>query len=407
MDSSTRHLLRVGALANAFEWYEYSVFGFLAGSLGQLFFKPSEPVIGLIEAFFTFALTYLARPIGGLLFGLLGNQIGRNAALRLSLILMSVPTVLIGLLPTWHSIGITATFGLVFLRLIQGLATGGEMPSTAHYIFESSSPKNRNLLCSITVASPTIGVLLGSLVIFLLTYFFDPVTILRWAWRIPFLLSIPLTLFILWIRSTIKQSDSMLERSTIKFSDYKSDLVKPLIAASLLLSFLSSFFYIFFIWLPTYTSVFLNASPGIAYFSNTFSLAILLPLYLVMGYRQQLLENRTILLLSMSIICIASFCLFKGLQIKAPWRLLLILQGILSIGFVGFDSLIINILGKLFPKKTRILGFSLAFTLPAALIGGTAPLLCTYIIYETGWLMFPAFYILFFGLLSLPIILRL
>src|SRR6185312_8898309 len=164
MDARTRHLLKLGIVANIFEWYEFNIFGLLASLLGQLFFQSSDTLVNLLKAFSIFAVSFIARPLGGLFFGLIGDRIGRRASLRLSLILMSIPTILIGLLPVYDQAGVIATISLVILRLIQGFAAGGELPTTACYVFESATAQNRSLLCSVVVTSPKIGMLLAALV---------------------------------------------------------------------------------------------------------------------------------------------------------------------------------------------------------------------------------------------------
>lgn len=137
MDTHTRKLLRIGVVANIFEWYEFTIFGFLAPLLGELFFKSTRPIISLIQSFSVFSLSYVARPLGSLFFGLMGDRIGRVASVRLSLILMSVPTFLIGLVPTYDQVGILAITSLVILRLIQGFAAGGELPGIALCFFSN------------------------------------------------------------------------------------------------------------------------------------------------------------------------------------------------------------------------------------------------------------------------------
>src|SRR5438132_897905 len=125
MDTATRALRKFALLANLCEWYEFSIYGFLAGTLGQLFFKSTHPTLALIQAFGLFAASYLIRPLGSLFFGSMGDRLGRSHALKLSLILMSVPTILIGLLPTYEQIGSLATLCLLVLRLVQGFGAGG------------------------------------------------------------------------------------------------------------------------------------------------------------------------------------------------------------------------------------------------------------------------------------------
>lgn len=409
MDIRTRSLLKIGLLANAFEWYEFSIFGFLAGLIGQLFFESSQPIIGLMRGFMLFAMSYLARPLGGLFFGLMGAARGNSAVLRLSLILMSVPTVLVGLLPTHSQVGIAATIGLLLLRLLQGFSAGGELPSSARYVFESSYLEHRSLLCSIAMSSPTIGVLTGSFVTFLLTQYFDHTTLLAWAWRIPFCLSIPLTVFIAYIRRDVDQHKPINQprHVPIETVSQSAHFVKQLIKSISLISFGTVCFYSLLIWMPSYLHYFLDIPSNIAQFTNTFVLCASLPLYLLMGYCAKRWGYYKLNILSILLTLLFIIPLFMGLQSQISWKGLLILQLILTSIFITINSVTIETLAKLFPPENRSIGMSLAWSLPPAFIGSTTPLACSYMIHKTGVLLFPAFYIMFFGLFALPVALSL
>ncbi len=198
------HLLKIGLVANIFEWYEFVIYAYMVGVIGQLFFHSEDPISRLIQTFAVFSIGYLARPLGSLFFGAMGDRVGRGSPIKITLVMMAVPTALIGLLPTYHDIGWTAPALLFALRLIQGFAMGGALPGTACYIFEAAPADRKSILCNVVVVSVALGSLLATLVVFLLFQYFDRTTILAWAWRIPFLLSIPLTVAIGYIRREIR-----------------------------------------------------------------------------------------------------------------------------------------------------------------------------------------------------------
>lgn len=158
----TQSLLKVSLVANIFEWYEFSIYSYLATTFGQLFFKSTHPTIALIQSFALFASSYFMRPIGALFFGTLGDKTSPNNALHYSLVIMATPTVLIGLLPTYDQIGSLATLSLIILRLVQGFGAGGELPVSGCWIFEQSSIQKRGILCSTTIVGASAGVLLSS-----------------------------------------------------------------------------------------------------------------------------------------------------------------------------------------------------------------------------------------------------
>src|SRR5260364_72755 len=183
-----RHLLKIGLVANIFEWYEFTVYAYLADVIGSLFFSAENSGGKLIQVFAIFAVGYFARPLGSLFFGM-----------------MAVPTVLIGCLPTYQHIGLLAPILLLILRCIQGFAMGGELPLNGCYLFEASSDNSKSLLCSIATTSMNIGVLFASFTAFLLFSVFDRHTILAWAWRLPFLLGLPMTVAINNMRYAIRE----------------------------------------------------------------------------------------------------------------------------------------------------------------------------------------------------------
>jgi len=406
MDARTRHLLKIGLLASTLEWYEFSVYGFLAGTLGQLFFKSTSKTVALIQAFALFALSYLARPLGSLFFGLIGNRIGRNQVLKISLLLMSIPTVLIGCLPTYEQMGSLATLALLCLRLIQGFATGGELPASACYVFEESLPdSNKSLLCSSAAVGPLIGLLFGSLATSLLSFYFTQETLLAWAWRLPFWFGIPLTFVIAYLRRAIPQMPSP-QRTDSKRSPWKG-LKIPLLQGIVIIAFLSSAFNTLAIWMPAYLSYFLEVPYRLAHFTNTLTLCAVVAFCFMAGKLSQHYGHHKVILISTVAILLSVYPFFKGLQTATSWGVLLGLQLGLALFVCGINGTYVEMLGKLFTPVNRLLGMSLGVTLPSALIGGITPMLCSYVIHKTGWLMFPAFYIMAFGLLALPVALRL
>jgi MHS family proline/betaine transporter-like MFS transporter len=412
--TSFYNLLKIGLLANAFEWYEFAVFNYLSITIGQLFFKADQPIIELLRVFSLFAMSHLIRPIGSLTFGLIGDRLGRRYALNLSLILMTVPTVLIGLLPTYEQIGVIATFALMLLRLVQGFAMGGELPATACYVFETAESRYKSFLCSAVGAAPKIGLLWGSLTTYLLMQAFDEKALLDWGWRIPFLLGVPITFFIAYIRRNIQETAdfSNLQLKTTARSIWGNmrldAMMQPLIQGLLICVFLNVGYPVLTSWMPFYLHKFLEVPLRRAQLINTLALCVMIPLCLSAGYLSKRFGYRRLLVINIIATLILIIPLFKGLQMGAShFGVLLALQ----IVFAGLTSisqgLFFEMVNRLFEPEHRSLGVSLVSTLPAALIAGTVPFVCSYVIYKTGWLLFPAVYILISGLVALPATLKL
>ena len=187
---SKRKIIFSSGLANIFEWYDYALFGHFALILGAKFFPENDPNTSLLYAFLAFALGYLMRPLGGVFFGILGDRFGRKTALSASIMCMAVPTMTIGLLPTYDSIGITATILMIVARMLQGLSMGGALTGSISFVIEHAPKEHRGLAGSISMSSICIGILLGSIVAHSIKSLLPEESFNDWGWRVPFLIGI-------------------------------------------------------------------------------------------------------------------------------------------------------------------------------------------------------------------------
>ena len=177
-------------IGNALEWYDFALYGYFATTIGQLFFPKFSTVASLMATFGVFAAGFIMRPLGGLIFGHIGDKIGRKSALLWSIYLMAIPTTLIGLLPTYEQIGWLAPLLLTFIRLAQGLSMGGEFTGSMIFVVENAQQGNRGLYGSWVVFSLLVGILVGSAIATSTCYFLSEDQVMDWGWRIPFLLSV-------------------------------------------------------------------------------------------------------------------------------------------------------------------------------------------------------------------------
>lgn len=403
------HLIKIGLFANTFEWYEFSVFGYLSFIIGKLFFTSDSDIAELLKVFTLFAISYFIRPLGSVFFGVLGDIQGRRQALQLSLMLMTVPTVFIGLLPTYTQAGSVATFSLIVLRMIQGFAMGGELPSTACYVFESSPPEKRSILCSTVGTATKIGLLLGSGMTYILMRLFDEASLLAWAWRIPFLLGAPLTLFISYIRHSIEETKIFNHESCANKTFLKQvySILPALIQAIMICTFLNVGFPILTLWMPIYLNYFLNIPANTAYLLNTLTLCAMVPMCFGSGYIAQKIGDKNLFAGSTIMTMLLIVPIFKGLQLYTDFQSLLCLHVLFAALVSVTQGTFVEIICRLFKTEHRSLGISLSFIIPASLVGGTVPLLCSHMVYQYNWLMFPAIYILLSGFIGLPAILKL
>ena len=180
-------MLVAGAIGNVLEWYDFAAYGYFASAFGRNFFPSTDQFVSLISAFGVFAVAFMMRPIGSIIFGHIGDRYGRKRALMVSVTAMALSTFAIGLLPTYAHIGSLAPLLLILLRMIQGISVGGEYTTSIIFLVEQSAPQRRGFIGSWASFSATAGALLGSLVGGVVTRLLDPAEVLAWGWRLPFL----------------------------------------------------------------------------------------------------------------------------------------------------------------------------------------------------------------------------
>ncbi len=271
---SKKRIIAAGIIGNVIEYYDFALIGFLAVMMGKLFFPSDDPFLSLIGSFGAFAAGMIMRPVGAAIFGHIGDRIGRRFALMASLVLMALPTFLIGFLPTYAQIGIMAPILLVALRMIQGLSVGGEYASSIVYLVEQSSPNRQNLYGSFVSVGAKIGMALGSGLCGGLLWYLGEDAMGEWGWRIPFILSIFIAAAGLYLRRNLTDNYQPHEDKTIPlvaiFKEHKKIFMKFLIVASVIWMF----YYTLFIYLPIWLETSAGLSKSQAGNINTISILL-------------------------------------------------------------------------------------------------------------------------------------
>lgn len=193
-------------IGNVLEWYDFIIFATLSPILSTVFFPSSDPIVGIALTFTIFAVGFIARPLGGIFFGYMADKLGRRKAFIWSLLIPAIAAFCIALLPSYNAIGQTAAFLLLFFRLMQGLAVGGEYPALVTYIAEIAPAQKRGFFCSYINVTTVVGALLATLLVLLLNTVLTKDQMIAWGWRIPFVLTFISVLFGFYLRLKMLES---------------------------------------------------------------------------------------------------------------------------------------------------------------------------------------------------------
>jgi len=390
-----------GAIGSVLEWYDFAVFGFLAPIMSPLFFPDTDPIVGLIQTYGVFAAGYLMRPLGGVLFGYVADRIGRTQALKWSIAVMAVPTVLIGLLPTYEQWGVVATGSLILLRLIQGVSVGGELIASITFLVESAPPKRRALYGSWAIFGGIGGILLGSAVVSITEALVAPEQMATVGWRIPFLLGVVIFLVGRWLRASLS-AESVVAQATdtlpvVRVLRQHLGSVLHLFAAMLIYS---TSFYILFVWMPTYQTRMLPNPLHHAMDVNTITMLVLLLLVPVAGALGDRFGYRRIIVSGVALTGILAYPLFLWID-TGTFVAALSAGLIFAITVSWVQGPMPAVLAETFPKDIRNTGIGVAYNLVLGLMGGTAPMVCTWLIASTGNDAAPAYYLMVLAVISL------
>ena len=395
-----------GVVGNILEWYDFAVFGYFAPIIAKQFFPTDDPVAGLINTFGVFAAGYLVRPLGGVVFGHIGDRLGRKHALQLSVLLMVIPSTMIGLLPTYEHVGILAPILLILIRLVQGFSVGGELIGSISYMTEIAPPTKRGFLGSFAFMSAVGGVLLGSLVATFMHLVFDDSFLNSWGWRIPFLFGFLVGIYGLWMRNGLPETkafEDIKEKGKIAANPVKDVLTKMPFRVFHLIGLVminAAGFYSIFVWWPTYITNIVKPPIGHALTVNTAAMLFFMILIPIFGALSDKVGRKKLITTGIILFIIILYPMFIWTD-----------QGIFShavIAQFSFTFVMAIAIGpmcatmiEMFPAAMRFSGIALGYNIAQSLVGGTSPLICTWLISRTGDIASPAYYLIAVGAISL------
>ena len=383
-----RRVVISGMIGNGLEWYDYALYGLLTPVIAKLFFPTGDPVISLIATFGVFAAGFAMRPVGAILFGYIGDKYGRRVSLVLSILMMAIPTACIGFLPTYQMIGIAAPILLTFIRLLQGLSLGGAFSGSIAFIVEHAPDKHRGSAGATTLFSMVLGILAGSGISALLAYVLTPAQFELFGWRIPFIIGVAAGIVGFYIRHHVDESpkylqakeDGALSSRPLRdiFAHHKSMIMQAIGIYMLV----TAPFYILAVFMVTFTEKMLHHPKSEALFINTINMVILLICIPIFAPLSDKIGRKPLLMLTAVLFLVLIGPIFWLMCQPTPHAALY--------GQMCFAVLVGMYIGPVpamlvesFPTSVRYTGMAVSYNICAAVFGGTAPLVSTWLIHRT------------------------
>ncbi len=395
-----------GLVGNVLEWFDFAVYGYFASDIGKQFFPQSDHVAQQLYAFAVFGLGFLARPVGALVLGMVGDRIGRRALLTLSIALMGGATLLLGLLPSYAQIGIAAPLLLVAMRLIQGFSLGGEFTGSMVYTTEKASSLMRGLVSSSTAAGTTLGFIIGSGSAWLVNAWLGSEAVSAWGWRIPFIGSVLFCVGGYFLRRGISETEAGLKAAASRpplLPSLISDWL-PIIQTFGIVGMTNAAYYLTFTFAVERRKSMTGEGGEAFLLANTISLLVVLIAKPLGGWLSDHIGRRRLMLIltvaTMSLIYLAlRLMLFGSTEQFTYGQMFLAVPIGMALGLQG--AMVVEI----FPLRTRVTSMSFAYSITLALAGGTAPLVSTWLIDRLHQPLAPAYYIMLYGLIGLALML--
>jgi MHS family proline/betaine transporter-like MFS transporter len=389
-----------GATGNMLEWFDFAIYGYFATALGKVFFPASDPTLQTVASFGIFAIGYLARPIGSLILGPVGDLLGRRKMMIWSIMIMGVASFMVALLPSYAQVGAIAAYALLFLRMTQGFSIGGEYTGSMVYAAEASPQGKEGLMSGIAHAGALLGFFLGSLTAALTAFVFGESAVNDWAWRLPFLLGALVAIAGWKLRAHMPETLETAIEHKISFKELFALIAmrlkevargwRTLVQIAALISFSNVLFYVQFVYFVDYAA----KHGGSMQSANTVATAIQfvgIPLVVLGGWLAD----------KMGRIKITWYATWAGAILCIPAILASQLGGI--VGLAIGQSLIVApvmmlfgaqgiLISRLVKPEQRCSVFAIGYSLAVAIFAGTAPMMTAWLLEIKAWAWGPAVY---------------
>jgi MHS family proline/betaine transporter-like MFS transporter len=398
-DPATLRKVTTAAVAGTvIEWFDFAIYGFMAPIIAITFFPEGNRMAGLLQTFAIFAVAFALRPVGGAYFGMMGDRLGRKKVLALTVLLMSIATAAIGLLPDYRTIGIWAPILLTVARCVQGFSAGGEYAGAVTYVIEHAPSDQRSRHSSWMPAATFASFALAALISWVLTVGLSAEAMNTWGWRVPFLLAAPLGLVALYIRSRLDESplfQAVLDGPAPAHAPLGETLRVqwiPMLRLGAYISLTALSFYIFSTYMTTFLRTVVGMAPAHVLMSNVLALTIAAAMAPFLGRLCDRIGRRPTMIASALLLG----CLAVPAYLVASTGTLasaLSAQLMLALGAVTANVVTAVLLCEVFPTKVRYTASAVTYNVAYAIFGGTAPFVATWLIAVTDNRLAPALYI--------------
>lgn len=393
-------VVRAAVVGTVVEYYDFGVYGYMATFVATLFFVDENPTTALMGTFAAFAVAFFLRLPGGIFFGHLGDKYGRKNALSWTISLMVLATVLMGLLPTYATLGVWATACLVLARCLQGFAAGGELGGANVFVAESAPADRRGLFTSMVNSGTYLGALVASLVVLALTAAFTEDQILDWAWRLPFLLSVILGGIGIWIRSRMEDTpkfhelENEGETKKLPIQELLTTSGGAVVKIMCVGAVINGGYYIASVYAASYIQTVGHHSARAAFVSTAIAMVLGTLTLPIAGSLSDRVGRRPVLFLGSGLAIIVSFPTFI-MMAASNMLLACVGQSILFICVSIANGASYVTFAEMLKTSVRYSGISMGLNVSIMLLGGTAPFIATYLIDLTGSNLAPAAYFVF------------
>ncbi|MGS1126031.1 MFS transporter [Rhodanobacter sp. UC4437_H4] len=399
--------LTLAALGGALEFYDFVVFVFFAIPLSQLFFPhDTAPWLAQLQVFGIFAAGYLARPLGGIVMAHYGDKLGRKRMFTLSVFLMAVPTLGIGLLPVYAQVGMLAPLALLSLRVVQGIAVGGEVPGAWVFVAEHVPARRVGFACASLTSGLTVGIVIGSLAAAAINSRMSPATVLDWGWRVPFLVGGVFGFLAVWLRRWLSETpvfEAMHARRELASGLPLRQVFEqhfPSVLLSMLVTWmLTAAILVIVLMTPSLVQSVFHVAPARAFLGNTVASVALALGCLGYGVLADRIGFARALLFGAAGLVVCSYALYLDLRFGAAHFLVLYALAGLAVGVVGVVPALMVVA---FPPAVRFSGLSFSYNIAYAVFGGITPPLIGLLVKQFGVLA-PAHYVAFAAVIGMSV----